>query len=103
MPRQETNLSVFSKTIHDMSIVNSTNSSFFYTGILWDSSDDGRNGGKTGEYDTTDKEDIVFVTEATRGATGKYGVYDYEIKFPASLRSYISTDFSSVSLYAELI
>ncbi|MBD3164322.1 hypothetical protein GF323_03915 [Candidatus Woesearchaeota archaeon] len=99
--KKEYNFTVFGKTIYYVPIVNSTNNSNFFTGILWDSSDDTNNGGEEGEYEKTAKEDIVFITEASKGELGKYGVYDYEIKIPAKLREYVSAG-SSVSLYGEI-
>jgi hypothetical protein len=100
--KEEYNITIFGKTIPYVPIVNSTNSSLFFTGIFWDSSDDTRNGGIVGEYDLTAKEDIVFVTQATKAGQGKYGKYDYEIRVPANLRKYMPADSNSVSLYGEI-
>jgi len=71
----------------------------FYTGILWDGSDDTGNR----EYDSTDKEDLVFVTKVQKDVSCNSGVCDYEIKIPAKLRDAdTSEDSQKVYLYHEL-
>ncbi|RME31467.1 hypothetical protein D6789_02630, partial [Candidatus Woesearchaeota archaeon] len=57
-------------------VVNSTNTSAFITGILWDSADGGA---------YTGAEDLVFVTKFNASQKGKYGTYDYEVRLPATL------------------
>jgi len=97
------NFTVFRDTVYFVPVVNSTNSSKFITGILWDSSEDNSNGGTIGEYDSTDREAVVFVTEARETTVGKYGAYNFEIMVPANIRTYVDGgDISSVSLYGEL-
>ncbi len=81
--------------IYNVPIINSTNSSNFITGILWDTSDD-----TNGEFDLSDKEDIVFITK-NENAQGKYGVYDFEIKIPALLRKYRGSQ-DSVDFYLDV-
>ncbi|MBD3260062.1 hypothetical protein GF371_05570, partial [Candidatus Woesearchaeota archaeon] len=71
------------QSITDVPVINSTNSSDFITGILWDDSDDTDN-----EYDTSDKEDLVFVTNIKDNTVGKYGAVDYEIRVPVRLEEY---------------
>jgi len=79
-------------------VVNSTNTSSFKTGILWDLADD--NSGNL-QFDTTDAEDLVFVTNINVSTQGKYGVYDYEIRIPAELRSYKGFE-DKVVFYTEI-
>ena len=87
---------VYSINITNVPVVNSTDNLNFITGVLWDSSDI-----NTGEYDGT--QDLVFITKINNNAQGKYGVYDYEIKIPANLISYITpNNDNSVTIYTEL-
>jgi hypothetical protein len=88
---------VYYETIGDVPIVNSTNSSTFVTGLLWDTSDS-----TDDEYNLTEKEDLVFVTEGKNKQQGKYGIYDYEIKIPETLNSYKGSN-EMVSFYLELV
>jgi len=85
-PKQTTNFTVFGTLIQNVPYINSTNSSNFISGILWDSKDD-----TDGRYGPTDKEDLVFVTNINRNQSGKIGVFDYEAKIPVLLRVYNST------------
>jgi len=86
------------KVINNVPAVYSTNNTNFETGILWDTADDASH---NFQYDTTDNEDIVFATRQGIAKQGKYGVYNYEIKVPALLRSYKgSTD--NVIFYYEI-
>jgi hypothetical protein len=78
-----------------VSVINSTNSSAFQTGILWDYSD-----GNTGEYNGT--QDLVFISRISPRTVSKYGTYDYEIRVPAMLRQYRESNYNTVSFYAEL-
>jgi hypothetical protein len=87
------NLSAFKRRIIQIPQVNSTNSTSFVTGILWDASDGGA------YYNTS--QDVVFVTVMNQSMTGLYGTYDYEIKIPAKLRDYIAGG-GTVSFYTEL-
>jgi hypothetical protein len=99
IPKNTTNFQIFGKTIANVPIVNSTNTSNFITGILWDSSKDSGNL----QFDRTDKEDLVFVTKINRNKVGKYGTYDYEMRIPAKLRELRTADTRSVAFYVELI
>lgn len=84
--------------VHNVPVVNSTDVSSFETGILWDAADDTS---LNSQYDTTDKEDLVFITKVLTNTLGKYGTYDYEIKIPAALKSYkVGTD--KLVFYTEL-
>jgi len=92
----EHNFTLFSVPVYSVPIVNSTSLSAFVTGILWDTSDD-----SDGNYDAS--EDILFITEVQTPQPATYGFYSFEIRVPATLRSYISGgDSSSVALYGEI-
>jgi hypothetical protein len=97
-PLLTANFTVFGITLTDVPVINSTNSSDFITGILWDSSDDLGDGG----YNIDDQEAIVFVTNVNEAKQGEYGIYDYEIRIPANLRKYDMQTTTSVSIYAEI-
>lgn len=84
--------------INYVPIVNSTNSSNFITGILWDTADDES---ANYQYDQSDKEDVIFVTKINRKKAGMYGIYDYEIRVPSLLRSY-TPDKETVVFYTEI-
>jgi hypothetical protein len=83
--------------ITNVSVIQSTDNDNFRTGILWDSSDD-----SNGEFDSIEKEDLVFVSKINDNSTGKYGSYDYEIKIPVRLREYDGADIEEVYFYYEL-
>ena len=70
----------YTRTAQNTPIVNSTNTSNFQTGILWDTNDGGT------QYNGT--QDIAFITEINQNKTGAYGTYDYEIKVPVNLKNY---------------
>jgi hypothetical protein len=84
---------IFTRQINNVPIINSTNTSSFVTGILWDASD-----GNT-EYNGT--QDIVFNTEINESQSGIGGTYDFEIKVPALLRNYNGAG-PSLAFYYEL-
>jgi len=87
---------VYGYTINNVPIINSTNTSDFVTGILWDYNDP-----NSGEYNGT--QDLVFITKINEDKEGEYGVYDFEIRVPAKLRSYIQPNGqNSVTFYMEL-
>lgn len=91
-------LLVHKKNVTNIPAVKSTENDNFYTGILWDASDD-----TDGGYGGVDKEDLVFVTEINTDSAGKYGNYDYELRIPAKLREYDATDTEYVYFYYDLI
>ncbi len=99
-PRETTSMMIQQRQIEQIPVINSTENSNFITGILWDSSDDSQ--GVNGEFDSSDKEDIVFVANVNKNAQGDYGIYDYEINIPAKLREYNTLDIEEVYLYYEL-
>ena len=87
---------VYGNTINNVPIVNSTNTSDFVTGILWDYSDI-----NPGEYNGS--QDLVFVTKVNQNKQGMYGIYDYEIKIPANLKRYVTpNNENTVTFYVEL-
>ncbi|MBI3027269.1 hypothetical protein HYY70_04080 [Candidatus Woesearchaeota archaeon] len=96
VPINTTSFIVFARTIYNVSIANSTNSSNFVTGILWDQSDD------TGDGQYNGSEDVAFITEIERNLTGKYGVYDFELRIPSTLKRLKGPELSSVTFYVEL-
>jgi hypothetical protein len=90
------NMTIFGRTVYDIPIVNSTNTSAFITGILWDSNDT-----NPGVYNGT--QDLVFVTQAGDRQQGAYGYYDFEIRVPARLREYIKpNNYNSITFYVEI-
>lgn len=91
---QTRTIEVFGENITDVPVTNSTNTSAFQTGVLYDADDD-TNGGYDGE------EDLVFVTFINRSQTGRYGVADYELAVPALLRD-DTVGASSVDLFVEI-
>ena len=87
---------VYGNNINDVPIVNSTNTFDFVTGILWDSSDI-----NPGEYNGS--QDLIFITKVNQNKQGRYGIYDYEIKVPASLKRYVTpNNENTVTFYVEL-
>ncbi|MGY4884300.1 MAG: DUF2341 domain-containing protein [Nanobdellota archaeon] len=99
-PKYLSNIYSFNNIIQQVPVMNSTNNSNFVTGILWDYSDD--TNGTNGEYDIADKEDIIFVAPINKHAEGTYGYYDYEIRVPAKLREYWTTDTKAATFYVEI-
>jgi len=87
----------YQKNITGVPIINSTNNTNFFTGILWDTSDD-----SNGEYDSGEQEDLVFITKINKESLGAYGIYDYETKIPVRLREYDATDINNVFIYFDL-
>ncbi|MCP3682408.1 MAG: DUF2341 domain-containing protein [bacterium] len=95
VPRNMTSFDVFLTTINNVSVANSTNTSEFVTGILWDNSDTAGT-----EYDGD--EDLVFITDI-HNAVGTYGIYDFEMRIPARLREYVApNNYNYVTFYLEL-
>jgi len=94
------NFTLFDSLIENVPIANSTNTSNFVTGILWDTGDDAT-GDANGQY--SGNEDVLFVTRVRKSTPGKYGTYDYEIRVPANLRKYIIPNLEdSVTFYREV-
>jgi hypothetical protein len=97
-PTNATNLLLFNSLVTEIPLGNSTNSTTFMTGILWDSSDDIGDG----QYSQEDKEDLVFFTTISKNTQGAYGVYDYEMRIPARLREYFVAESRGVVFYTEI-
>lgn len=76
----------------DIPVINSTSDGSFKTGILYDSADG--NG-----FDGS--QDLVFITEIQDSVEGKYGIYDYESKVPATLRNQTGST-ESIEVYTEI-
>ncbi len=93
VPRETESFEVFGKTIDNVPVVNSTNTSSFRTGILWDMSD--------GNTEFNGSQDVVFVTKVNESQQGRFGVYDFEIRIPAKLRSYKGTT-DTITFYTEI-
>ncbi len=89
---------VFAKQITQVPVATSINSSNFKTGILWDTSDDSNS-----EFETTEKEDIVYVTSVQKSTLGSYEVADYELRVPAKLREYDMANQQTAVFYIEII
>ena len=98
-PIETQSFSVFGVAVINVPIINSTNTSSFVSGILWDSSDDSNN---NNQFDNTSKEDVVFVTRVNQSKQGVYGTYDYEIKVPARLKNYKTPNVLTVTFYTEI-
>lgn len=99
IPKQKDFFMIHQKNITDVPTINSTSDKTFVTGILWDYSDDVDS---DNEYDSNDKEDLLFVTKINKGKAGDYGIYDYELEIPARLREYKTEDSGQVYLYYDL-
>ena len=98
-PKLRKDLQIYGRLIKNVSLIDSGTKDTFFTGILWDSSDDlGGNG-----FDISDKEDLVFVGTINKSQEGDYGVQDYHIKIPVKLRSYDEPDEKEVYFYYELL
>ncbi len=96
-PRELRNFTISGRVVEDVPVINSSSSGAFKTGILWDTSGD-----TNGQYDTNDKEPLVFLAEINASAPGDYGTYDYQGKVPAMLRDYAGSGGSTIYLYYEL-
>ena len=92
-PIELTNYTLFTKRVINVPIVNSTNNSNFKTGILWDYGDGGT------KY--TGAQDVVFVSPINKNAQGYNATVDYELRIPATLRSY-KPGQDIVVFYAEI-
>ncbi|MEM4397924.1 MAG: CARDB domain-containing protein, partial [Candidatus Woesearchaeota archaeon] len=93
-PYYTKNYNVFLNNIQNIPFINSTNTTNFQTGILWDYSD-----GNT-QYNGT--QDLVFFTIVNINQTGIHGKYDYELRVPANLRYYKQPNIATIALYTEL-
>lgn len=94
-PKETMSFTIYQNIINYVPVINSTNSSNFKTGILWDSSDSALT-----YYNGS--QDLVFVSRIENNRQGKYGVYDYELRIPAALDTY-KMEAQSVTFYTEII
>ncbi|MFP4424125.1 MAG: CARDB domain-containing protein [Candidatus Woesearchaeota archaeon] len=92
-PKEITTMTIKGKKIQDIPVINSTNSSDFRTGILWDTS-------SSNEYDGS--QHLVFVTELNKQTPGRFGIYDYEIRVPAQLED-ADPSTQELAVYVEII
>jgi hypothetical protein len=92
-PKEERLFNLFSKPMNNVPVINSTNTSNFKTGMVWDTSDGGV------EYNGT--QDLIFISEINQQKEGSQGTYDFEVKVPALLRNYNAAG-SVVAFYTEL-
>ncbi|MFH1590898.1 MAG: DUF2341 domain-containing protein [archaeon] len=87
-PDKEVSIEIAGVWVDEVPVVNSTNSSSFRTGLLWDSADGGS------EYNGS--QDLVLVTVLNASKQGLYGVYDYEVRVPVNLKCLVAgTDLVS--------
>lgn len=93
-PKKTDGFTINNISIQNVPVANSTNNSNFETGILWDYSDGGS------EYNGT--QDLIFVTKTNNDQQGGYGIYDYEVRVPATLSDY-KLGAGSISIYTEII
>jgi len=94
-PSNTDSLVVYGRTINNVPIINSTNSSIFITGILWDMNDS-----LNDEFNVGEAEDLVFVTKYNSSQVGKYGTYGYELRIPGTLDEYKGSNHF-VTFYVE--
>ncbi|MBR9690042.1 MAG: hypothetical protein GOV01_04050 [Candidatus Altiarchaeota archaeon] len=73
------NFTIYGTEIIGVPVVNASDGSPWYVGLLWDADDGGT------EYDGT--QDVVFIIEINVGITGAFGTNDYEAKAPSNLES----------------
>lgn len=96
LPKSTRNFTIYQNVVRDVPIVNSTNTSSFMTGILWDAND-----ANPGEFNGS--QDIVFVSALNLSKAGEFGTYDYEITIPVRLEQQYDTTLDEVTLYYEII
>ncbi|KYK27375.1 hypothetical protein AYK26_03895 [Euryarchaeota archaeon SM23-78] len=94
IPIETMTFTVYTKDINDVPVIDSTNTSNFKTGMLWDKSDEGT------QYNGS--QDLIFITEINQEQEGKYGTYDYEIRVPVNLKDYLVAG-TNVGFYYEII
>lgn len=91
-PRTTKSFTIHGATIDHIPITNSTNTSSFQTGILWDAT-------QGTEYDGT--QPLVFITAINPDTQGAYGTYDYEIAVPSTLQDTEGTT-GELAFYLEI-
>jgi hypothetical protein len=93
VPLATRTVTLFNQTISDVPVINSTNTTNFVTGMLWDTSDGGS------EYDGS--QDLIIISPLNYAKQGAYGTYDYEIKLPVDLENY--NGGNAAIFYSELV
>jgi len=93
IPTLTKTITVFRRQINNVPIINSTNTSSFITGMLWDTSD--------GNVQYNGTQDLLFVTQINKSRSGKYGTYDYEVRVPVNLKNYRGSG-ANVVFYIEI-
>ncbi len=87
---------IFGRLLNNASVAQSTNTSNYLTSMLWDMSDS-----TDTEFNLTEREDLVFVSQILVNKTTINGTYDYEIRVPSKLNTYKGTT-EAVAFYAQL-
>ncbi|MFH2020289.1 MAG: CARDB domain-containing protein [archaeon] len=87
---------VFTNFLNNVPIMNSTNTSNFITGILWDNLDPSAGGRFDGS------QDVVFVTKVNEQKAGSRGIYDFELKVPVNLKLHKGSNYNTIVLYTEI-
>ena len=93
-PKETIELEVYNQEITNIPVVNSTNSTSFKTGILWDFSD----GGTT----YSEVQDVIFLTVVNKSQQGYNETRDFEIRIPATLGQLVGPDNDKVAFYTEI-
>jgi hypothetical protein len=93
-PKETIGLEIYNEEITDIPVVNSTNSTSFKTGILWDYGD----GGTT----YSEVQDVVFLTIVNKSKQGYNETRDFEIRIPATLGQLVGPDSDRVAFYTEI-
>lgn len=97
IPRFNSTFLVFNSPRENVSFINSSYVGSFQTGILWDYSDSVTNN----EFDSSEREDLVFFATANDSMSCKYDLCDYEMMLPALLRHYKGS-VETVTFYLEI-
>ncbi len=94
VPKETITKDVYGKYITNIPTVNSTNSTSFKTGILWDYGD----GGIT----YSGSQDVVFLSIVNKSQQGYNETRDFEIRIPATLGQLSGPDSDKVAFYTEI-
>ena len=97
VPKLKEDLVIHETTVENVSLIDSGSVGTFFTGMLWDSSDD-----SNGEFDVSEKEDLVFVGIVNESKSGDHGISDYHVRIPVNLRSYDTNNEKEVYFYYDL-
>jgi hypothetical protein len=93
-PNETANMTIYGRTVHYVPLAVSSSvsmNSTSKTGIVWDASTDTNN-----HFDTSDRENVVFVTEINSTAANQY-----EIRVPSSLGTY-NSQAGTVQFWVEM-